>query len=241
MRRRLDIPALEIVRLALALSAVLPGLVSSQSHLRVGSAPLQLADPDPLESVGFGEGPYEEMEALLEVTIFNIDVLNLTVRVSPGTAARLASVLDGRTQYSEELADSVGRIMLEADDVWARQVFLRDVGLGRLTDGMRETAEKAADAGYISEEYASSFAAALPEWFGFLEERGTKEGDALYFRISGDRVRTSYRTFDGHVLLDDETTDRQSRLASIPSFFAPDTRFRRRLVESLLEDPERPR
>jgi len=226
--------------LVLVTSAALPNAVSSQADVSRGADPVGVSDVDPLELGGLGAGPYEEMKALLEVTIFGIDVLTLTVRVSPATGARLAALVEGRDRYSEQLADSVALVMTEADDAWARQVFLRDVSLGRLTGGMRETVEKAAKAGFISEEYASSFAAALPEWFGFLQERGAKEGDAIDFRILGDRVRTRYRTVDGHVLLDDETTDRESRLGSIPSFFAPDTRFRRRLVESLLADrPDR--
>ena len=237
MPRRPNALRLGAVYLFLVASVTMPANLSAQADAAGGIPVVSTPDPHPIESIDFGEGPYEEMEALLEVTIFNIDVLTLTVRVGPGTAQRLEGLTQGRTEYSEELADSVAFVMLEADDAWARQVFLRDVGLGRLTDGMRETAEKAADAGYISEEYASSFAAALPEWFGFLQERGAKEGDAIYFRIEGDRVRTAYRTGDGQVLLDDTTVDRESRLGSIPSFFAPDTRFRKRLVESLLTDP----
>lgn len=231
MPRRLEASTLGAVYLFLVASATVPSTLSAQAG---GVAGVSSPDPEPFEVVDFGEGPYEEMEALLEVTIFNIDVLTLTVRVGPGTARRLEGLARARSEYSEELADSVAVVMLDADDAWARQVFLRDVDLGRLTGGMRETAEKAADAGYISQEYAAAFAAALPEWFGFLEERGAKEGDAIYFRIQGDRVRTAYRTFDGQVLLDDTTVDRESRLGSIPSFFAPDTRFRERLVKSLL-------
>ena len=237
MPRRPDALRLGAVYLFLVASATMPANLSAQADGAGGIPVVSRPDPHPLESVDFGEGPYEEMEALLQVTIFNIDVLMLTVRVGPDTAHRLQGLAQGRTEYSEELADSVAVVMLAADDAWARQVFLRDVGLGRLTDGMRETAEKAADAGYISQEYASAFAAALPEWFGFLEERGAKEGDTIYFRIQGDRVRTAYRTVEGHVLLDDTTVDPESRLGSIPSFFAPDTRFRERLVESLLTDP----
>ena len=233
MKRHLGTSKLGLVRLLLFASAAVPSAVSAQTD--APEVPAAGGVPDPLESVGLGEGPYEEMEALLEVTIFNIDVLTLTVRVGPETGARLAALAEGHSEYSEALADSVALVMLGAEDAWARQVFLRDVGLGRLTGGMRETAEKAAEAGYISQGYASSFAAALPEWFGFLEERGALEGDAIYFRIRGDEVKTTYRTVDGRVLLDDMTLDRESRLGSIPSFFAPDTRFRRRLVESLLE------
>jgi hypothetical protein len=237
MPRRLGASRLGAIHLFLVASATVPGTLSAQERGAGEIAAVSTPDPHPFESVDFGAGPYEEMEALLEVTIFNIDVLTLTVRVGPETARRLAGLAEGHGEYSEELADSVAVVMLEADDAWARQVFLRDVGLGRLTGGMRETAEKAAEAGYISQEYAAEFAAALPEWFGFLEERGAKEGDAIYFRIQGDRVSTAYRTVDGQVLLDDTTVDPESRFGSIPSFFAPGTRFRERLVKSLLAGP----
>lgn len=196
-----------------------------------------LEPPDPFEPENFGTGPHEEMSALLEVTILNIDVLMLTIRVGPETAARLQSVTAGHDEYSDALGDSVAAIMLDVEDAWARQVFKRGVGLGRLTGGMRETSEKAAEAGFISQEYADEFAASLPVWFGFLEdEDGAKEGDAIYFRVQGDEVRTVYRTVDGRVLMDEVGVSEEGRRGSIPSFFAPDTRFRKRLVESLLED-----
>jgi hypothetical protein len=197
------------------------------------AALLELADP--FEPENFGNDPYEEMSALLEVTIFNIDVLVLTVRVGPETGARLQAVTEGHDEYSDELGDSVAAIILEADEAWARQVFKRGVGLDRLMGGMRETSEKAAEAGFISREYADEFAANLPAWFRFLqEEDGAKEGDAIYFLVRGNEVRTVYRTVDGRVLMDEVGVTAEGRRGSIPSFFAPNTRFRKRLVESLL-------
>jgi hypothetical protein len=100
--------------------------------------------------------------------------------------------------------------------------------------GIRETAEKAADAGFVSRAYVETFSDGLPELFGFLDEGGTKKGDEIVFRVRGDSVRTLYRTVDGRVLLDRTAVDAQGRRASIPSFFAPGTRFRKRLIESLL-------
>ena len=88
---------------------------------------------------------------------------------------------------------------------------------------------------YKRQEYADEFEANAPEWFGFLEERGAKEGDELFFRIRGDEVRTSYRTVDGSVLMDEVGESAEGRRASIPSFFAPGSRFLERLVESLLD------
>lgn len=201
---------------------------------RVGGQTVQGSLEDPFAPAGLGSAPYAEMSALLEVTIFNIDVLTLEVRVPPEIGHRLGELVQGR-EYSEELADSVGAIILVTDDLWARQVFQRDVGIGRLLGGMRESSEKAAEAGYISHEYYEEFSANLPVWFAFLEEDGAKEGDEIVFRIQGDRVRTLYRTVDHRVLLDQYGIDSEARRGSIPSFFAPGSRFRKRLMESLLE------
>lgn len=196
-------------------------------------AQYQLDGNDPLAPSDLGDGPFQEMSALLEVTVFRIDVLTLTVRVGPETAAKLRSTAEG-SPYSEELADSVALVMLDAEDAWAQQLFHRDVGFDRLLGGMRETVEKAAEAGFVSLEYSERFSVALPNWFGFLTDSGAKEGDQIIFRTRGDTLRMVYRTADGRILLDQNGADAEGRRASIPSFFAPGTRFRRRLVESLL-------
>lgn len=215
------------LRLAVVLLAV-PLAVSgaaSQEFTREG---------EPFVPDGLGTGPYGELSALMEVTIFNIDVLTLTVRVPPRVADRLRSLSAGRS-YSDELADSVAAVMLEADDLWARQELHRDVGYDRMTGGTRETAERAAEAGYIGGAHLEDFVARIPDLFGFLRDEGASEGDELFFRIRGDTVRTVYRTVKGEVRLDRTVVDPEARRASIPAFFAPDTRFRKRLVESLLE------
>lgn len=191
------------------------------------------AEEDPFDPDGVGETEHSEMSALLEVTIFQIDVLTLTVRVGADEAARIGALAEGRN-YSSELADAIAAVMLEAEDAWAHQVFHRDVGMGRYLGGIRETAKKAAEAGFITQAYFEEFSANLPDWFGFLEETGAKKGDEIVFRIRGNRLRTVYRAVDGRILLDTETEGADSRRASIPSFFAPGTRFRERLVKSLL-------
>ena len=175
------------------------------------------------------------MSALLEVTIFKIDVLTLTVRVPPAAAERIGVIVAGR-EYSESLADSVAAVVLGADELWARQRFHRDVGFGRLLDGMRESSEKAAAAGFVPWSSHQAFADSLPVWFGFLEEDGAKEGDEVVFEVRADTLMTLYRSRDGRILLDRRGVDAVGRNGSIPSFFAPGSRFRKRLVESLLRE-----
>ncbi len=173
------------------------------------------------------------MSALLEVTIFNIDILTLRVRVDVDTGARLRTIAR-RSTYTEALADSVADAVLDAHELWASQTLHRGVGLGRLIGGMTETAEKAAAAGFISDRYVSEFKAGLPELFSFLREDGAQKGDVIVLHVIGDRVRTKYYSADGTLRLDRAGVSEEGRKASVPSFFAPGTRFRKRLVESLL-------
>jgi hypothetical protein len=189
---------------------------------------------DPFDPPGLGRGGGEEMRALLQVTFLRIEVLMLTVRVPPATGAHLRALSRDRP-YSEALADSVAAVILSAEELWARQVMHRNVGHDRMLRGMREAVEKAADAGYVTHRYARRFAADLPELFGFLRDGGARKGDAIYFWSRGDTLRTVYRAADGTIRLDRSTVDPQARRAGVPSFFAPGTRFRVRLVESLLE------
>lgn len=205
--------------------------------LQAQDAPLaaSTAAPIPTESLDpthLGVGPWDRMSALLEVTIFNIDVLTLAVRVDSATGGALRRTGEGRA-YSDELADEVAAIALDAEEMWAVQVFRRDVSFGRLIGGMVESAEKAAEAGYVSSDYVHTFEDRARSWFAFLEEDGAKEGDMILFHVVGDSVRTAYRTVDGDVLLNEVGESPEGRRASIPSFFAPGSRFRERLVRSL--------
>lgn len=225
-------PKVRPIAVALLLVLAVPAASAAQGRSDPGPGPDAIAVAEDPFGSDVGANAAREMTALMEVTILNIDVLTLTVRVDAPTRARLDSLVAGR-RYSDELADSVAAVMLEADRMWARQVLHRDVSYGRMLGGMRETSEKAADAGYISAAYLERFSASLPELFGFLEEDGASEGDEIFFLVEGDSVRTLYRTVDGRVLLDRTAVDPEGRRGSVPSFFAPDTRFRKRLVESL--------
>lgn len=206
--------------------------VMAQSTVEAPTAFVADVPDTSLDPRHLGVGPWDRMSALLEVTIFNIDVLTLTVRVDSTTGGRLEEVAADRS-YSDSLADSVSAVILEADELWAMQIFHRDVGFGRLIGGMTESAEKAAEAGYVSEEYVAAFSDRAPEWFGFLREDGAKEGDMILFHVVGESVRTVYLTVDGRVLLNEVGDDAEGRRASVPSFFAPGSRFRERLVKSL--------
>ena len=197
--------------------------------------PAALAGQDPVGVAPDDDGERcVELSALLEVTIFNIDVLTLTVHLPADVGGRAVEQVRGR-RYSEPLADSVLAIVLSAPAAWSRQQFHRDVGMGRVLGGIRESTERAAEAGVVTAEYASEFNEALPEMFSFLEEEETREDDEIMLELRGDSVRTVYRRATGVTALDASTVSASARRGSVPAFFVPGSRFRRRLVESLAQ------
>ena len=177
-------------------------------------------------------GPFSEMSALLEKTLFKVDVLTLQVRVSEETAAELARLVRGR-KYSNELADSAAALVLRERDAWARIEFQRSVSLNQLVDGIRDNMKKAVEAGLLEEEDFATISAAMPVWFGFLEVEGTSKGDEILYRIRGDSLRTVYRTVGEEVLLDQVDVGPERRMAVLGSYFAPGSDFRKGLIRSL--------
>lgn len=179
-------------------------------------------------------GPFSEMSALLEKTLFKVDVLTLQVRVSEETAAELARLVRGR-KYSDELADSAAALVLRERDAWARIEFQRGVSLRQLVDGIRDNMKKAVEAGLLAEEDFAMITAAMPVWFGFLEVEGASKGDEILYRIRGDSLRTVYRTVGQEVLLDQVDVGPERRMAVLGSYFAPGSDFRKGLIRSLFQ------
>ncbi len=188
-----------------------------------------------MDTTSLASGPYSEMSALLEKTIFKVDVLTLRIRVGRSAAARLDRVLRGR-RYSDALADSVAEIMVSANDAWARIVFERGVRLGQFLDGVLGNVRKAWKAGLIEAADYERMSAMLPVWFGFLEDRRIREGDRLLYRIRQESLRTIYIGVEGAVLLDQTDLGASPPRILLGSYFAPGSDFRKALVRSLLAE-----
>jgi len=224
--------ARSLARLAvlMALSAGVPGGRALAQPVRESA--LRPPNPDFREISPPEGGPFSEMNALLEKTLFKVDVLTLQVRVSEETAAELARLVRGR-QYSNELADSVAALVLRERDAWARIEFQRNVSLSQLVDGIRDNMKEAVEAGLLEEEDFVTIMAAMPVWFGFLEVGGASRGDEILYRIRGDSLRTVYRTLSEEVLLDQVDVGPERRMAVLGSYFAPGSDFRKGLIRSL--------
>lgn len=202
--------------LALAVLASLPPApLSGQSDCPMHDNPLQ-------------------MQMLLEKTIFNIDVLWLTVRIDGDTATQLRAMTEGRR--TEERADSIARLAVGATCADVRLDFVRDVGLDRFFESVRQSLGAAREAGFIEPRTYRLVDESLPEWYAFLEGRGIRDGDRMTYELRGDTVNTRYHAADGDLLLDQTDVGADRRRSVLAGYFAPGTDFRDALIENLFAE-----
>ena len=194
------------------------------------------AAPEAIDG-NLGSGPYASMGMLLEKSIFQVDILRLDVRFGPDATRQLDSLIAsaGPEADSDDLSDAVAAVALEARDALTSIEFLRDVGLGRFLQGIRDNLERAEEGGLITPEELEDISRGLPEWYAFLRERGIESGDRMLQRIRGDSLRTVYVSAAGDTLLDQTDEGAHRRLAVLGGYFAPGSDFREGLVESLLD------
>ncbi len=70
--------------------------------------------------------------------------------------------------------------------------------------------------------------------YAFLADRRIQPGDRMFYRISGDTLRTVFQSGGGEILLDQVDVGPERRLSVLGGYFAPDSDFRDKLVRSLL-------
>lgn len=172
-----------------------------------------------------------EMQMLLEKTLFNVDVLWLTVRIRGDAAERLRD-LDRGGELTDAMADSVAWIAAHARCGGVRLDFVRDVSLDRYFDATRSSLGAARKAGFITAETQEFVSSSLPEWYEFIEGRGVRDRDRMIYRIRGDTLRIEYHGADGDLLLDRTDVGARRRRALLGGYFAPGSDFRERLIRS---------
>lgn len=189
--------------------------------------------PSSTDSLPRSSAPYSDAVALLEKTIFRIDVAVLRVRFGPETTSELASLLTGR-EPSPALADSAAAAAIRTGNAWVTLTFLRNVGFGRFMGGIRDGVVTARNAGVVDRPFAAALLDSMPVWYAPVETRGVREGDVMSYRIRGDTLRTVFRTNEGMVLLDQMDVGPQAPLTVLGGFFSRGSDFRKRLLASLL-------
>jgi len=187
-----------------------------------------------LDSPELAQGPYSSMHMLLQKTVLKIDVATVDVRFDKATQARFAELARGQ-QYSYPLDAQLASAAIAAPHAIVQMQFVRDVPLNRWIGVVRDNLELAREAGLIGRDIEQRVANAIPQWFAPLQERGYQKGDKLIYAISPDTLRTVVVSPGGQVLLDLTEREAGARRVVMPSYFAPKSDTRERLIRSLLE------
>lgn len=194
--------------------------------------------PPPVDTTGLASGPFATMEMLYERTIFNVDVLRLTLHFGPETARELEAVARDRSG-SDELEDELALTALRAREAMVRSRFLRDVSLDQFLDGLRESVGNARERGLISAREEEVILSETEEQYAPLRKRGIREGEIMWYRISGDTLDVAFQALDGEVLVRSRPVGPERRLAVLGGYLAPGSDFREELVRSLPLQGER--
>ncbi len=220
MRTRRNLLTLWLAMVLFAVGAIAPAAVSAQSP--------------PISGERLAEGRYATMDAVLEKTFLGVDVLYAHVRFGDDTADKIRSLAAGRA-LDDALEDRIARTAAGAGHAHVYIKFLRDVTLDQFIDGVRSNLQKARRARMISDETYRRVAGNLPRWFGFLEERGIREGDVLHYRAKPGSLRTVYVYVGGREGLDRTDTGSAPPRAMLAGYFAPDSDLREPLIASLFD------
>lgn len=209
-------------------------LVSAVAHSGppASNASVTRTSRAPPDTTALAAGPYARMSHLLEKTIFQVNVAELTLRYDSATAAEVRRAVEGR-EYSEARADSVVEAVLRAGRVHGRLQFRRDVGLDRFLESLRSSMEAARDAEMLADSAYRAYRGELRGWYAALEGRGVREGDVTEYRIRGDTLRVIFRSAEGEALIDRTDVGRPHRNAVLGGYLAPEGDFREGLVRSL--------
>jgi hypothetical protein len=171
--------------------------------------------------------------ALLEKTIFRVDVVSLELWLGPETTLEVR-------RHPTAGKDSLAAAVAGSRDAWVQLVFQRDVGLDRFLAGVNEDMQRAVHAGLLDTASYAKVATGLPVWLTPLRERGIAAGDRFTYAIVGDTLRTVFTRQDGEVVIDQTDVGPAHRRALLGSFMAPGAGFRDDLLADLQWKAERP-
>lgn len=194
--------------------------------------------PAQVEEASLGLGPWACAGMLLEKTIFNVDVLELTLRFDTATAGRLhdaAAREAGNGEEREALADRLVELVLEADEVLVRTRFRRNISLDQFVDGAEESIELALAADMVPEEAARATVSGMREVYGGFAERGFRKDDCLWYHIRGDELHIVVEGAGGEILDEVRSRSPHVRGATLGGYLAPGSDFRDGLLRSLAE------
>lgn len=205
--------------------------------LAPGATETPAAVDPPIDRDGLARGRYATMQALVEVTVLDKDLLYAHIRFGQDTADVLESLAKDR-ELDEDLEDRIARSAYRAPQAYLRIHFLRDLDFDTFIEAALDNLRRAREGRMISERNYQRVARDLRRRFGFLKDRGIVEGDRFLYRAHPRSLRTVFVDSRGRKRFDQTEEGTDPRLAALAAYFAPDSELRERFVASLFDDDD---
>lgn len=185
-----------------------------------------------------GEGPFSEMNMLLERTIFRVDVLKVKLHFGVDTQKELRNLAQGQ-KPSEELANKIVDTIYKTPRTTVRVQFLWEISYEQYMDEVRKSLQCSLKSGVLNQTQHNDVVNRLDQWYGRLRERGLKEGDQLVYTLEKDTIQTTFLPKDKDPVINPVVKDARVYILSILSgYLASCSEFRKPLIKSLEAVPQ---
>jgi hypothetical protein len=192
-------------------------------------------NPD-LQRESLDDGPYSKMSTVLEkgFLLFQVDVVRVRMCFGKETSSELRRLAEG-SKLSPVLAGSITRNAIRSRDALVEVEFLRNVTLDQFISTARDSIRLVWRNRAIRRETYEHIRQSLPEWYHSSKDRGIHKGDRMFYRVSGDRLRTVFLGREGTSYVDQIDTGEEAVRAVLGGYLVEGSDFRKGLLESLFE------
>lgn len=178
-------------------------------------------------------GAYSEMKMLLEKTIFQVDVLNITFHFGTETQKKIQSLHEGKKQ-SEYLADEIVQVIYKTPRTTITVQYVRDIDYKTYMSEVKISLECALKSGVLDKPQHQEVRSKLDEWYGRLKDRGLKDGDKFIYTIDKDTIQTTFIPIHESPVVNPRLESAGVYILSLlGSYLAPCSEFRMPLLKSL--------
>ena len=171
-------------------------------------------------------------EAMLEKTIFKIDVLKLTLTFRSPAAREVVGEVTQRPSGAAARR-RLAKDLVATTDVVATVRFVRDVGLGRFVEGVCDSMKQAIREQYLQREEALQVCRQVPAWFAQFERRGFREGDQIRYEGSSKGMVTRVFDSNGNQLMEQFDEGSAAVRQMLSGYLNPSSDFFDALMSSL--------
>jgi hypothetical protein len=184
---------------------------------------------------GVGEAPGSLLSMRFKVSIFRIDIADVTARVDAATALALEDAL-GDEDLDDESFERCLQILHSAPELAVTMEYLRDSDWKRFQKGRSKQYEYGVKAGLLNKEEATQLLQQFETQYLLLRERSVLKSDRMLTRRRGDSIQFLHVDASGQQIHSALQKGDLHVRAFLGGYLSTESPYARKLVESLTKD-----